>query len=229
MDNLHDDKNIETSNADNSQPVTDQDKLERYKQQMEGSKQEAQKFRDLAIDSEVKRAEVDANSIVELHDKDPKMADEVAKKFWYDGYKEVKASLSNDKDPSDSLSEKDKFNQWYEERRVKEESGNAHSQANKILDSLEWDIKTEAKRYYDMITDGKSLNVDQATEFAKMATLYVNKDNLKSDKMQEWLINFGSTGLWTSSPASSKKADTKNQEFWTQAFWGKFAHLYNKS
>jgi hypothetical protein len=36
-----------------------------------------------------------------------------------------------------------------------------------------------------MITEGRNLNVDQATEFAKMATLYVNKDNLKSDKMQE--------------------------------------------
>jgi hypothetical protein len=58
-----------------------------------------------------------------------------------------------------------------------------------------------------------------------MATLYVNKDNLKSDKMQEWLLNFGSTGLWISSPASNK-ADIKNQEFWTQAFWGAFKHLY---
>jgi hypothetical protein len=137
-DNLHDDKNIETpNNADNSQPATDQDKLERYKQQMEGSKQEAKKFRDLAIESEVARAEVDANSIVELHDKDPKMADEVAKRFGYSDFTEVKASLSDDKKPSDTLSEKEKFNQWYEERRVKEESGNAHSQANKILDSLE--------------------------------------------------------------------------------------------
>jgi hypothetical protein len=80
-DNLHDGKNIETPEKENSQTAADPEKLERYKQQMEGSKKEAQKFRDLAIESEVKRAEADANSITDLHSKDPKMADEVAKKF----------------------------------------------------------------------------------------------------------------------------------------------------
>ena len=57
-----------------------------------------------------------------------------------------------------------------------------------------------------------------------MATLYVNKDNLKNDKMQEWIINFGNSGLWNSTP--SKKANTKNKDFGSNAFGGQFAHLY---
>jgi hypothetical protein len=77
------------------------------------------------------------------------------------------------------------------------------------------------------LTEGRNLNVQQATEIANMATLYANKDNLKSDRMQEWLMNFGTTGLWKSTPTpSTTKADAKNKEFWTQAFWGQFAHLY---
>jgi len=213
--------------AHNDNPQTNPDvpaeTKERYLQQIEGWKKEAQKFRDLAIESEVKRAEVDANSIIELHDKDPKMANEVAKKFWYSDYEEVKSSLSDTK--TDTPSEKDNFDKWYKEMKAKDESSNAHSEADKILNTLEWDIWTEAKKYYKSMTDGRNVTVEQATEFAKMATLYVNKDNLKSDKLQEWILNFGNAWLGTSKPAV-KQNDWKNKEFWTQAFWWAFSHLY---
>ena len=145
MENLQD-KNNETPNEDNSHKATDQERLERYKQQMEGSKQEAQKFRDLAIESEVKRAEVDANSIVDLHAKDPKMADEVAKKFWYDSYKDVESSLKPQAKPSEELSESERFEKFYKEMRAKEEGSNATSEAEKILNSLEWDTQAEARK-----------------------------------------------------------------------------------
>ena len=226
-DNLHDDKNIETPEKDNSQNAPDvapETKL-RHDQQMEGARKEVQRLRDLAIESEVKRAEVDANSIVELHDKDPKMANEVAERFWYSSFEEIKSSLSNDNETDNTTSEKDKFNQWYEEKKAKEESVNAHSEADKILNSLEWDLQTEAKKYYKMMTKGRDLTTSEATEMAKMATLYVNKDNLKSERLQEWLMNFGNTGLGKSAPAS-KKADSKNKDFWSQAFGWQFAHLY---
>ncbi len=228
-DNLLDDKIIETPDKDNSPTTTDQEKLDRYKQQMEGSKQEAQKFRNLAIESEVKRAEVDANSIIELHGKDPKMAEEVAKKFWYSTYKDVETTLNKPTTPepinnTDDASERDKFNQWYEERKVQEESSNAHSEADKLFATLEWDTQTEARKHYKMMTDWRNLTVNQATEMAKMATLYVNKDNLKSEKLQEWLLNFGNT--WLSQSAPAPKSEPKNKEFWAQIFWGQFSHLY---
>ena len=75
-----------------------------------------------------------------------------------------------------------------------------------------------------MITEGKKLTVSQATEFARMATLYVNRDKIKGDKFTEWLINLWNTWLWTQS--KTQKADSKTTEFWKNAFGGKFSHLY---
>lgn len=225
MDNL---QNKETPNKDNSQndaPAVPSEKQVRHDQQMEGARKEVQKYRDLAIDSEVKRAELDANSIIELHEKDPKMANEVAVKFGYSNYEDVKSSLATDTQTNDTNSSKEDFTKWYNERKAKDESSNANSEAEKILDTLEWDIKEEAVKHYKSMTDNRNITVWQATEFAKMATLYVNRDTLKSEKLQEWILNFGNTGLWNSS-ASTKKVDSKNKEFWNQVFWWKFAHLY---
>ena len=75
-----------------------------------------------------------------------------------------------------------------------------------------------------MISEGKNLTTEQAIEFANMATLYVNKDKLKSDKFAEWLVGLWSTWLWASH--TGPKSDTKSKEFGSQVFWGKFWHLY---
>ncbi len=224
MENLQD-KNLETPNGDNSQkaPEIPAETKERYLQQIEGGKQEAQKYRDLAIESEVKRAEVDANSIIDLHAKDPKMADEVAKRFGYDSYNDAETSLKPQEKPSEELSENERFEKYYKDMKAKEEGSNANSEADKILNSLEWDIQTEARKHYEMMAGWRNLSVNQATEMAKMATLYVNKDNLKSDKAQDGILMFGNSGLWSSTP---KRTDTKNKDFGTNSFGGKFAHLY---
>ena len=74
------------------------------------------------------------------------------------------------------------------------------------------------------MTDWRNLTVNQATEMAKMATLYVNKDKLKSERFDEWLMNLGSTWLWKSQ--SVKQVDNKTKEFWMNAFGWKYAHLY---
>ena len=117
-DNLQDNNN-ETPNAENSQNDATE-KVERYKQQIEGSKKEAERLRNLALESEVKRAEVDANSIIELHGKDPKLADEVAKRFWYGDFGEAKASIEwsgSEESFSDTRSDREKFEEWYKEKR----------------------------------------------------------------------------------------------------------------
>ena len=147
MDNSQD-KTNETLGKDNSQENPDNvDKIERYKQQIDGSKKEAEKFRNLAIESEVKRAEVDANSIIELHDKDPKMANEVATRFWYSSFEDAKASLSAGTEDILQWS-KEHFEEWYKEKRAMEESSNANYEADKILNTLEWDTQEEAIKYY---------------------------------------------------------------------------------
>jgi hypothetical protein len=45
------------------------------------------------IDREVKNAEKDARSLLELHDADPKLADEVAKRFGYDDFNDAKSEI----------------------------------------------------------------------------------------------------------------------------------------
>ena len=47
----------------------------------------------LEIDREVKNAERDARSLLELHDADPKLADEVAKRFGYDDFNDAKSEI----------------------------------------------------------------------------------------------------------------------------------------
>jgi hypothetical protein len=48
-------------------------------------------LRNLVIDREVKNAEKDARSLLELHDVDPKLADVVAKRFGYDDFNDAKS------------------------------------------------------------------------------------------------------------------------------------------
>jgi len=224
MDNLQDNNNKQAPEKVNPEITSENEKLERYKQQVEGSKKEAERLRNLALESEVKIAELDANSIIELHDKDPKMADEVAKRFWYTDYKDASASINPVSKKTSDLSEEEKFNKWYKEKRATEESEKAHTEANKILSKLDESSKGDAEKYYKMITEGKKLTVSQATEFARMATLYVNKDKIKGDKFTEWLINLWNTWLWSQS--KTQKADSKSVDFWKNAFGGKFSHLY---
>ncbi len=228
MDNLQKETNGTPIVKDNSQKAPDDVSPEvklRHEQQMEGSKKEVQKYHDLAIDSEVKRAEMDSNSIIELHSKDPKLANEVAKKFWYTDFEDAKSSIEEKSEDISQQTEEEKFNEWYKKARVKEESSNAYSEADKIFSKLDESKKLEAEKNYKMMTDGRNLTVDQATEMAKMATLYASKDEIKNEKFTEGLIWLGSNGLWISQSVKPE-SNPENKKFWEKAFWGQFAHLY---
>ena len=75
-DNPQTNQTVESSSSNDFDSVK-----ERYKQQIEGSKKEVEKYRKMVLDSEVQKASQDANSLLELYDKDPKLANEVAKEF----------------------------------------------------------------------------------------------------------------------------------------------------
>jgi hypothetical protein len=96
-DNLEEKKDeaLETDNPQKSQEELAKEELtkERYKQQLEGSKAEAERLKAMLIDEEVSKASQDAKKLLELHKKDPKLADEVAKKFNYSSFDEAKATL----------------------------------------------------------------------------------------------------------------------------------------
>lgn len=200
----------ETPEMDNSHTA----KEERYKQQIAWSRAEAERLRNLVLDREVKAAEKDARSLLELHDADPKLADEVAKKFGYDDFADAKKYIDQKDfsgewvEKTQTASLKEDFEKFYQERKAKETHEEALKKAEKIL----WKIKDDnarekAEEQFKKIAWNKTLTIDEAEEFAEMATLYVNKDSLKAERYDEWLSSYASTWMWM-----GKKAPTSTGE-----------------
>lgn len=182
---------------------------ERYKQQIEWSKKEADRKESLLVDTYTDLVSQDASHLDKLHEKDPKLADKVAKNFWYTSFDEAKTTLNNPKTSNNGLSEAE-LEEWYVKRRGKDEHEIAIKKADEILSKLPEEEQEKARAYYDMIVDWKTLTSDSAKEFANMATLYVNKGKIKSDNYSEWLAMLSST--WVTS-GSDKKSVSKEPEY----------------
>ena len=186
------------------------DKETRYKEQLKVSREEAMRLRSLIIDREVKAAEKDARSLLELHETDPKLANEVAKRFGYDDYEdakwEIEKKVSKWVEKTDEVDLEEKFEKMYQERKKKETHEEAIKQANKILNKIkDEELRDAAVKKFERLSNGKTLSIDEAEELAEMATLYVNKDNLRESKYEEWLWDYASTGLWMWKKAGAKK------------------------
>lgn len=214
LDNLEvwEEENLEngTPEMDNSHTA----KEERYKQQIAWSRAEAERLRNLVLDREVKAAEKDARSLLELHSADPKLADEVARKFGYDDFADAKKYIDQ-KDFSDggvektqSASLKEDFEKFYQERKAKETHEEALKKADKILSKIkDADARERAEEQFKKIAWNKTLTIDEAEEFAEMATLYVNKDSLRAERYDEWLSSYASTWMWMGKKAPSSTGD----------------------
>jgi len=232
MDNLDSSKQQEAPNKDNPQELTPE-QLKRYKEQIEWSKQEWKRLREMIINMWVQEATKDASSLLELHKQDPKIAEEVAKQFGYSDYKEAENTIlsmesSNDSTPQKQESEEDKFKRWYSEMKKTEEHQTSLEEANKIFSSLPEEQQEKARKYFDMISEWKTLTKDKATEFAKMATLYVNKDKIKEDKFSLDITKLASNWLGQSSNTKGN-TDVKSKDFAnTWAKW-KFSYLYSNN
>jgi hypothetical protein len=57
-------------------------------------------------------------------------------------------------------------------------------------------LRGMAQSKFDNLAKWKTLSIDEAEELAEMATLYVNKDNLRENKYEEWLWDYASTWMW---------------------------------
>lgn len=192
----------ENETLDESQDNSHTAKEERYKQQMLWSKQEAERLRNLMIDREVKNAEKDARSLLELHDADPKLADEVAQRFGYDDFNDAKSEIDKKVDgnwmsKTQDVTFEENFEKLYQERKAKELNEEALKRADKIISKItDKDAREKAKAQFKKIVWDKQLTIDEAEEFAEMATLYVNKENLRAEKYEEGIGNYASTWMW---------------------------------
>lgn len=208
---------IETLETDNShtKDQVDEATAKRYKEQLAWSKAEAERLRNLAIEREYAHASKDATSLLELHSTDPKLASEVAKKFWYDDFNHAKKwidenlwekMIKKEADPKD-------LEKTFEEMYQKRKSQELHELSIKKAEKIIWKIKDEelqkkAKTHFDKITKGKQLSIDEAEEIAEMATLYVQKDSIRDDRFNEWLAS-----LWSIGANTSKKGKSSEEEY----------------
>lgn len=162
-----------------------------------GNREENLRLRQMVIDAEVSKASQDAKQLLELHKKDPKLADDVARKFNYSSFDEAKKVIEKDSSVAGLIDwkQEDDFDIRYAKKRAAEIHELALKKAEKLLNKLPESQQEIAKEYFDKISLGRTLDEDTALEFAEMATLYVNKDKLKAGKLEEVRENLSSTGL----------------------------------
>lgn len=178
--------------TENPDPVA-----KRHAEQLAGSAQEVARMRTIAVDSLAKASEKSADVFLEAHSKDPKLANEVAKKLWYANADEVLAQINQKPEKVE-----DDFETKYNQKRSQERHEEAITKAQKILAKLPDDLKEEAQKRFDKVSKGQMLDEETAIEFAEMATLYVNKDNLRAEILNDSLAMLGSTWVGKSKKAT---------------------------
>lgn len=179
-------------------------KEKRHKEQETWSKAEVTRLRNLAIEAEVKLAKVDANNLIELSTRDPKLADEVARRFDYDDMKDAKEKITWVKVEYEKPTEED-LDAYYQSRKSKEEHESWLLEAKLLLEKLPTELQEEAINEFNELIEGRTLSKEKMLKFANMVTLSLNKGKSKTD-ITEWLKKLSSTGISNSKkPSESDK------------------------
>ena len=196
--------------------------IERYKNQVKGSKAEALKLRDEKIEIAVTAVEHDAKYMKVLVAKDPKLADEVARRF--DGIesaedlmnKHLWLSSDNDKKLADMVTERVLAQLW---------QANLNTQVEQKFSHLWDDLKKVAQDKFDIFKWNRKLSPEQATDLADMITLSLQKDNIVQAAKQSKMNNLWNLKLWGVSVSHSS-----NDNSWqglADALW--FGYLYTNN
>ena len=173
----------------------------RHQQQEEGRLAEVQRLRGMVIDAEVAKASNDAKSLLDLHDKDPKLAEEVAKKFGYADFKDAKKQITAWDEP-EVVDQKEQFETWYQERKAKEDHETALVEAQAIISQLPEDLQEEAIEEFNDLIDGKVLTKEKALKYANMVSLSVQPKSTPKVDTTEWLKKLSTTGITTAKKVS---------------------------
>ena len=147
-DNSTDDKEDNQENKEETPEKKEPTAKEiRHQQQMDGAKAEVERLKAIVIEAEVAKASNDASSLLELAKKDPKLADEVAKKFGYVDFKDAKKQITagesvEDKKPT--IQTEDDLEDWYQKRKAKDEHEQSLVEAKTLIDGLPEEDQDEA-------------------------------------------------------------------------------------
>lgn len=190
---------------------------ERYKEILDGKQKQVESYKNMVIETEVKKATKDPTSLVELHNEDPKLAKQVAEGLDFSNYWSFEKFLEEAQSSKDDkwLSKdnfKENFEKMYQDRRTKEKHQEAVQLAHNSFEKLEWDLAEQAKEYFDDLVEWKQIDTTKAKKYADMATLYVSKDKIKEDKFERGLADFSSLGIKKSK--SKEEAPIQNMVIW---------------
>lgn len=228
----------EAPNKDNP-PTTgsESDELtkERYKQQLEWSKQEvqkktaeAQRYKETAINVAVLAAEKDAGTFLELKEKDPELANEVAKRFHYANAEEAAAAIKWNGWESADVSKKwlseDESKANYQKRRAEEVHTEAIQSAEKQINARFQDdeLRDAALQQFRFLAEGRTLTPELAKQLLEMASLYVS--NQQAIPWQDTYQEFSSwgwigTGLPPVAPQTNKQIDYAYKDHFIDTEW----------
>lgn len=181
-------------------PPENPEVTKRHAEQLAGSRAEVARLEQIAIESVAKASEKDASVFLETYSKDPKLANKVAKALWYSNADEILSQIN-----WTPKKEEDDFETRYSQKRAEEKHAEAIKKAEKVLNKLPEELKEEAQKRFDKISKGQLLDEETALEFAEMATLYVNKDNLRADVLNDSLAMLWSTGVGKSKKVTEKE------------------------
>lgn len=193
MDNLE--KENETPAKDNSLEL-DEITKERYKQQMEWSIKEVEKRKNLA--KQVAKVSNKPELLHDLYKEDKELANQVSQEVFGKEYKEMQSEEPKNSPEAD-------FEKWYEQRKAKEQHEQAIEFANWVFSKISNEEKrNEAMEYFAKLVKWKQLTQQEAKEIAEMSALYVNKDQIKSDKLNSWFASMASSSISWSKPVQEK-------------------------
>lgn len=190
MDNL----DLENKVAPNGNPPAeweDEAKIERWKQQLEWSKQEALIQRQERIWEWKELLLEDVNNLNRLAKvKDTKIVWDVLSELGYNSLEEALVenwlSTSKKEEKKDWMT-KEELEKWYEDRKTQDIHNLAITKIWKVFEKLPEDEKEIAQKNFDKITKWKTLTIEEAEEYADMAILYAWKDKIV--KTSNWLID----------------------------------------
>lgn len=182
----------------------------RHQQQEEGRLAEVKRLKEMVIEAEVAKASNDASSLLELAKKDPKLADEVAKKFWYSDFKDAKKQITaweEVESKKSTIQTEDDLEDWYQKRKAKDEHEQSLVEAKTLIDELPEEDQEEAIELFNDLVDGKTLTREKALKYAKMVTLSLKKEVVSTKKIDkaDWLKKLSSTGMSQSKKVSNNE------------------------
>lgn len=196
--------NSHESDDDDSENDDEQDaKSKRHKEQMEWSKKEVERIRSIAIETAVMAAKADARSLMKLYEADPKLANDVARKFGYDNYKDAESAIKAEVSKNDKSGDEDEFESKYAKKKAEEEHQRALKLADKEFGKLDEETGAKAQRYFDKITKWQQLDLDSVDELIDMARHYAKKWKTSEDSERRTKESFHSTGVWSGGKAWS--------------------------